>query len=51
MKVHQGDVNDGHQIDDSVGPSDFDSECYTLMMNTSVSHTIYAHRKTFQKYA
>ena len=29
MKVHQGDVNDGHQIDDSVGPSDFNSECYT----------------------
>ena len=29
MKVHQGDVNDGHQIDNSVGPSDFDSECYT----------------------
>ena len=29
MKVHQGDVNDGHQIDDSVGPSDFDSECFT----------------------
>ena len=30
VKVHQGDINDGHQTDNnSVGPSDFDSECYT----------------------
>ena len=30
VKVHQGDVNDGHQIENnSVGPLDFDSECYT----------------------